>query len=228
MCKYQEYRKLLLKVYDEVVEFLLQKYGPAKDDYYREESYQRFMNGEIKSITKGKHSRTIEGLYCHHIDENKYLNLTNMNFIQKQNVSFKHHRRDRLVYCDLIEHAILHVLIAKETELKLGYPGYFIFLVPNIINWYFDENIPEQEWEKKCYYKSYLNPEEAFNVLKEMEKIIKPFIEEGKVNFANFGTLMLREELYNLENYNSITDYYTEQERLKIEREEQYKQRIDD
>lgn len=71
MDSYKEYLVLLSKSYEEANEVLLQKYGPAQDDYFREASYQRFMNGEIKSITKGKFSRTSEGLYCHHIDEIK-------------------------------------------------------------------------------------------------------------------------------------------------------------
>lgn len=66
MNSYKEYLDLLSKTYDEAVDFLLRKYGPAQDDYFRENSYQRFMNGEIKNITRGKISRTNEGIYCHH------------------------------------------------------------------------------------------------------------------------------------------------------------------
>ena len=64
MNRYNEYLDLQSKTYAEAVDFLLQKYGPAQDDYFREKSYQRFMNREIKSISKGKISRTHEGLYC--------------------------------------------------------------------------------------------------------------------------------------------------------------------
>ena len=63
MNSYKGYLDLLLMNYEEAVELLLQKYGPAQDDYFREYSYQRFMNGEIKNITRGKASRTNEGLY---------------------------------------------------------------------------------------------------------------------------------------------------------------------
>ena len=34
------------------------------DDYYREKSYERFLNNEIKHITKGKYSRTNDGVFC--------------------------------------------------------------------------------------------------------------------------------------------------------------------
>src|SRR5699024_10731170 len=122
MSNYQKYKYLLSKTYEETVNFLLQKYGPAQDDYFRESSYQRFIDGEIKNITKGKYSRTNEGLYCHHIDEIKDLNISNQKYIKKYKYSFEYQKKERLVFCDLIEHTILHVLITKETSEEFGYP----------------------------------------------------------------------------------------------------------
>lgn len=43
MNKKEEYLNLLSKTYHEAVEFLSRKYGPAEDDYFREEFYQRFL-----------------------------------------------------------------------------------------------------------------------------------------------------------------------------------------
>src|SRR5699024_220646 len=99
MNKYKEYWNLLSKTYEEAVKFLLNKYGPAQDDYFREKSYQRFMNGEIKNITKGKFSRTKEGLYCHHIDQIKWLKVSDQYFVRKFNIPYEHQRKDKLVYC---------------------------------------------------------------------------------------------------------------------------------
>ena len=48
--------------YDEFVSYLLKKYGPAKYDY--------FTNATCKTKSK-RISRTKEGLFCHHIDEDK-------------------------------------------------------------------------------------------------------------------------------------------------------------
>lgn len=176
MSKYKEYEELLLKTSDEAVSFLLQKYGPAQDDYFREQSYQRFMDGEIKSIQKGKHSRTSEGLFCHHIDENKNLNLSNFSFIKVNKIPFESQKKDRLVYCDLIEHTVLHALIAQETSKKLGFPGYMMYLIPKIEEWYLDEIIPASPWEKSCYNKSFLIPEETVNIIKKMqEKLVLPY-----------------------------------------------------
>ncbi|GAA3720725.1 hypothetical protein GCM10022378_08430 [Salinicoccus jeotgali] len=173
MGKKDEYFALLSKTYNEAVEFLLDKYGAAEDDYYREKSYGRFLNGEIKSIAKGKFSRSLEGLECHHISENKYLNMTNGGFIRRQNIPFEYHKKENLVFCDIVEHAILHTLIAKETSLEFGYPGYKEFLRPKIADWYVKKDIPQKsKWHIACYHKAYLTPEEALDLLEEMDGIL--------------------------------------------------------
>ena len=46
-------------------------------------NHTRFLNGEIKSITKGKYTRSSEGLYCHHISEDKFQNLSDLRFISE-------------------------------------------------------------------------------------------------------------------------------------------------
>lgn len=202
MSNYQKYKDLLSKTYDEAVNFLLRKYGPAQDDYYRESSYQRFMDGEIKNITKGKYSRTKEGLYCHHIDEIKDLNISNQAFIKKYKYSFEYQKKERLVFCDLIEHTILHVLITEETSEEFGYPGYLAHLKPLIELWYLDEIIPKPKWMKNCYNKSFLNPQNAFYILKDMQKVL------GK------------------DYYKNISDYYEEIKKRKKEKI-QFKKRIE-
>ncbi|WP_269052149.1 hypothetical protein [Sporosarcina sp. G11-34] len=172
MSNYKEYVDLLSKNHDQAIEFLLQKYGPSKDDYFREKSYQRFMNGEIKSITKGNFTRTGEGLYCHHIDEREYLKISDQLFVKKYKYPFEIQKKERLVYCDLIEHTILHVLIAEESSQEFGYPGYVTYLKPEIEEWYLDKIIPNPEWMKNCYHKSFLIPEEAVSILKKMQKTL--------------------------------------------------------
>lgn len=201
MSNYEEYKDLLSKSYDEAVEFLLQKYGPAQDDYFREKSYKRFMNKEIKSIAKGNISRTSEGLYCHHIDEKIMLKMADFSFIKIDKIPFDYQKKERLVYCDLIEHNILHVLIAKETSLEFGYPGFIAFLVPDIEIWYLNQITPVREWEKNCYKKSFLDPQEAFNILNKMHKML--------------------DESY----YNSLSEYYEEKMRQEKERNNWIKER---
>ena len=127
-----EYEKLLSMTYKEAVDYLLIKYGPSTSDYFSEYSYKRFLQGKIKSMNKkSASSRTEEGLYCHHIDEDKWLNMADLDFIKRYRIPFKSQKKDKLVYSDKIEHAILHVLIAKETSGNYGLPGYRAFLKPD-------------------------------------------------------------------------------------------------
>lgn len=173
MKKKDDYLVLLSKTYNEAVECLLKKYGSAEDDYYREKSYERFLRGEIKSITKGKFSRSMEGLECHHILENKFLNMTNSSFIRDQNIPFKYHQKEYLVFCDVVEHAILHTLIAKETSLEFGVPGYIVFLRPKIEDWYIQKVIPQKsKWHIVCYDKAYITSEDAHDLLERMDSIL--------------------------------------------------------
>lgn len=171
--KLNEYLSLLELTYKEAVQFLLSKYGPATVDYYSEQSYERFLRDEIKSITKRKYSRTQEGLYCHHIDENKFENLSNINFIRVNKYPFKYQTKDRLVYCDLFEHLILHTLIAKETLGKFGLRGYFSYIEPMIKDWYINDLEIERDWMKMCKEKAFLSPKETEILLFKTSQIIK-------------------------------------------------------
>jgi hypothetical protein len=103
------YNELLFLSYRELVHLLIKKYGEVTDDYFSEKSYTRFLNGEIKTIAKGKFSRALEGLYCHHIFENKYENIGDLEFIRAYKYPHELQRKGNLVYCDLVEHLILHV-----------------------------------------------------------------------------------------------------------------------
>lgn len=188
MTKLIEYKQLLAKNYEKAVEYLLGKYGEPKDDYFRENSYNRFFRGEIKTITKGKFSRSVDGLECHHIDEDKYLNMTNFEFIKEQNIPFELQKKEKLVYADVIEHAILHVLIAKETALNFGYPGYVVFLEPKIAEWYVDKDIPQKSKHHiSCYHKAYVKPEEAIELIRIMDGILS--VESEKIEQKRIGKI---------------------------------------
>lgn len=66
-----EIKNQLKMTYNELIDYLLKKYGPSKYDY--------FCNESCKSKNH-KISRTNEGLYCHHIDEDKAILLSNDKF----------------------------------------------------------------------------------------------------------------------------------------------------
>ena len=159
------YANLLEMSYKEIVDYLLEKYGVATDDYFREKSYKRFFNDEVKNIGKGKTSRTSDGLYCHHIYENQFEKMADVNYIRFQQIPFEYQKKEHLVYCDLVEHAILHAIISNETEGSRGIKGLRVFMIPNIEEWYIYENHQKLDWEKNCYNKSYLNSKDAREIV---------------------------------------------------------------
>ncbi|WP_228765697.1 hypothetical protein [Bombilactobacillus apium] len=159
------YSDLLQCSYTEAIETVRQKHGLVKDNYFLEKSYYRFLNGEIKNITPGKYKRTKEGLYCHHIDENKALNLGNKTFIKKYSYPYSMQVKERLVYVDAVEHLILHALITFETKGEFGFPGYVTMLEPSFQDWYIQGNIPNPSWRKACYDRAFLNSDDAKSLL---------------------------------------------------------------
>lgn len=95
--------EMLAMTYNELVEYLLDKYGNVKYDYYT--------TLEHKSVQK-KNSRTSEGLEIHHIDENKYPSLSTREFADK--APYECQKADRLVYANVLEHLLLHIKIDEE------------------------------------------------------------------------------------------------------------------
>lgn len=171
--KLKQYCELLTNTYDEAVELLLKKYGSARDDYYRENSYNRFLAKEITKITKGKYSRAKEGLYCHHIYEDKAYNLSNELFIREFEPPFEYQKRENLVYCDLVEHLILHVLIMGKTDGIYGTPGFHDWLRPMVNDWYVSiRKLPKPKWMESAYYRSFLTQNEAKILLDEVDRYL--------------------------------------------------------
>lgn len=127
-----EIKNQLKMTYDELVDYLLKKYGPAQYDY--------FCNESCKS-KNSKVSRTNEGLYCHHIDENKAILLSNDKFAV--NNSFEYQKANRLVYCNVLEHLILHIKIVEEpknenaNQMEIqGIGGAVCFICPQINDYF--------------------------------------------------------------------------------------------
>lgn len=130
--------------YEEYVEHLLKKYGPAKHDYFDSK-------GNFTA------SRTwTDGLECHHIDEDKIPNLSDDDAWL---VYPEYQKADRLVYCNRIEHLILHAKIAKMNNNKKslrGSIGYFKGGPELLIRRLNDDytNPPRDwSWNSKVYFK---------------------------------------------------------------------------
>ncbi len=183
------YEKLMKMSYDELVQYLINKYGPAKYDYF---------TNEFCTIKNRKVTRTNEGLYCHHIDEDKAILLSEEDHAKMN--PFEYQKADRLVYCNLLEHFLLHILIAEEPKNKnankfetQGIGGAVCFLCPELNDIYngYENKI---EWKKntisviKDDYESYIV------MLKRLWQLIKNekltlFYSKNKLASGFDGTL---------------------------------------
>ena len=140
-----EYEADLLMKYDDLVSALLKKYGAAKHDYFTDREC---------TIKNKLVSRTAEGLFCHHIDEDKAIMLSNDEYAAKN--PFEYQKKNRLVYCNLLEHLLLHVKIAEEprnpdaNENELPGIGGAINYICKQLNDIYAGKEPTDEWRKKA------------------------------------------------------------------------------
>ena len=91
--------------YNDFVDILMEKYGPVPYNYFCTETC---------ASENRKNSRNIDGLVIHHIDECQIPNLSNRTVALKY--SFEHQQCHRLVYCNLIEHFLLHIAFFYYTS----------------------------------------------------------------------------------------------------------------
>ncbi|AVN65163.1 hypothetical protein CG002_02210 [Mesoplasma florum] len=122
-----EIEYLLSLNYVECCEELIKKYGNVPGDYFLDEECTKKNN----KITRGK-----EGLYIHHIDEDKAIMLSHPNFARMNPITFQ--KAERLVYCNLLEHLVLHIKIFefpnknKNKNESVGVGGIYNFIVPEL------------------------------------------------------------------------------------------------
>lgn len=159
--KSEEVNKELSLSYQELVAYLLDKYGPAKHDYFVNESCKTKSN---------KVSRTDEGLLCHHIDEDKAIMLSDTKWAAQN--PFEYQKADRLVYCNVLEHLILHIKIFEEPKAlganlleAQGIGGAVNFICPQI-NDYYNGFEFKRPYEQKIYGVIADNFEEYIKILR--------------------------------------------------------------
>lgn len=202
--KYNYYKGLLNLSYSDMVQHLIEKHGEVVDNYYKEKSYNKFLNEEIKSIASGNYTKTKEGLYCHHIMENEYENISNKKFIAHYKYPYEYHHKENLVYCDLIEHLILHALITKETNGYRGFKGLVEFLIPTAEEWYIDGYEPRVLWMQLCRERAFLSEEYTEKLLSDVDELLK-----------------------DVEVYQELLEEIREEEIRELEREERLRQMIE-
>lgn len=135
-----EFNQVKDLTYLEYCDYLQNKYGIGLCDYM------------TKSFNKNQHcTRTKEGLAIHHKDEDKMIMLANKEIAKM--CPYEWQTKEHLVYCDLLEHLLLHVLICyypsphKHPKADVGVGGVVNFLVPELNDMYSGWS-SKQEWKK--------------------------------------------------------------------------------
>jgi hypothetical protein len=152
------------------VALLLAKYGAATDDYFSEASYERFKRGEIKRPSKRPITRASEGLYVHHIDEDKIVGISRAEYIKDYDTPYAYQKKERLVYADLIEHGILHILIGVTHPKSTGYLGYVKHIRPEIYAMLVMGTEPKRQYLKDIKAKIFMSKEDAVQLMHEMDQ----------------------------------------------------------
>ena len=161
------YETMLKMSYQDIVSALLKKYGSAKHNYFKD------------TACKTKNplvTRTNEGLFCHHIDEDKAIMLCNDKFAV--NNPFEYQKADRLVYCNLLEHLLLHVKIAEnpnsdanENELP-GIGGAINFICKDLNDIYSGKEFAD-EWRKNVADKVKDNFDDYIIILRYLWNVVE-------------------------------------------------------
>jgi len=98
----KEYLEMKKMTYSQLVNYLQTKYGVPQGSYWLTPSCRTKNN----KIMRGK-----EGLYCHHVREDLSNCLCNSSLAVT--VPFEWHQDNNLVYCNFLEHSLLHLKIAE-------------------------------------------------------------------------------------------------------------------
>lgn len=141
--KLAEYEKIKDFTYLEYCDYLQEKYGIGLCDYMTQ-SWNK----------NSKVTRTKEGLLAHHKYEDHAIMLSNKEYAMKN--PFEWQLAENIVYCDYLEHLLLHILIceypAEEQNMfeAVGIGGIINFIVPELNDVYSGWQTGK-EWQKNCH-----------------------------------------------------------------------------
>lgn len=160
-----EYQKVKDLTYLEYCDYLQRKYGIGLANYMTK-SYN--INSKCK--------RTKEGLIAHHKKEDTMIMLSNKEIAKIY--PFEWQLKENIVYCDYLEHLLLHVLICKypandeASFIHAGMGGVVDFLVPELNDLY-SGWITNQTWRKNCHDKVSADKTVYLAILKQFIEIEK-------------------------------------------------------
>lgn len=165
-----EYKSVKNYTYLEYCDYLQAKYGIGLANY---------MTKSYNSNPKCK--RTQEGLIAHHKKEDTMIMLSNKEIAQRY--PFEWQLKENIVYCDYLEHLLLHVLICKYPSddksscIYAGIGGVVDFIVPELNDLY-SGWITNQAWRKNCHNRVLADKEVYLSILRQFIDI-----EETTQNF---------------------------------------------
>lgn len=193
----QEYLKVKDMTYLEYCDYLQNKYGIGLDDYMTK-SYN----------PKPKCKRTSEGLIAHHKKEDTMAMLSHKEVAMI--CPFEWQSKENIVYCDYLEHLLLHVLICKYPSANkleiadVGIGGVVNFIVPELNDFYsgWETN---QTWKKNCFDLIRSNKEVYLAILQQFL-----VIEKNNSDFSISLLLKSFNEPYGLWNDKNNKELYNE------------------
>ncbi len=180
--------------YNEYLNYLIEKYGPVKDDY-------AILDKEKGIAYKNKNIfYPAQNLYIHHIKENI---ISDLSYKENFYCYFDYQKKENLVFCNLYEHCILHILISiedKQNHHCLGRGGLLnhnmLYLLYHELNKF---SLSQEDYEYLVYI-----------FLKNTT--IK--ISDNNKNLMNFLNFLLNKEPYKIIN-NACCSKYKYEELLK-------------
>lgn len=171
----EEFLKIEDLYYGEYCKYLQKKYGKPSAPYFTN-NYSR-----VSRI-----SRTSEGLFIHHIKEDSAMMLSNPTYARE--APFEYQMPENLVYCDYLEHLLLHVKICeasfdhperiKESLALVGAGGIFDYIIPDLNDIYSGYKT-HTEWRKPIIERI-INDKETYLLI--MDRFIKYFCVPLKID----------------------------------------------
>ena len=159
----KEYQKVKALSYLDYCKYLQEKYGIGLMDYMNERFY--------------KHpnvSRSNEGLYVHHIME--YVNDKIYNHADAKRYPLEWQSQENIVYCDALEHLLLHVMMIRDYPDKgtgnhyKGESDIMTYSVPCLNN-YYSGWYPEKPYQVNCCERVANEEDVYLQIIKQLASI---------------------------------------------------------
>ena len=172
-----EFERVNNMAYLEYCDYLQSKYGIGVCDYFNE-------NWSANSKCK----RTKEGLFAHHKAELYAPQLSDKK--QAQNFPFEWQTAKWIVYCDYLEHFLLHIMICKAPKpinknQRVGAVGITHYIAPTLFQLY-SGDVPEKGWQTTCFDKIKNDKDVYLELLKMFFEL---YYTGKKHNSSYFGSL---------------------------------------